>query len=80
MKRQAVLSLLLALAGPAVRCTSTYSPTLSRYDFLCSDGTKGRVTYSPTLRQWQTTITPPPGKICASRWDSQTHQGVLNWR
>ena len=67
-----------SLAGPTVRCNSTYSPTLNRYDFLCSDGTKGRATWSLTLQQWQTTITPPPGKTCTSRWDANTHQVVLN--
>jgi hypothetical protein len=58
----AVLLLALAsaaLAGP-VRCTSTYSPTLNRYDSLCDDGTRSVSTWSPTLQQWQTTITASP--------------------
>jgi hypothetical protein len=48
-KMPASMTLLLALASPAladatrapVRCTSTYSRTLNRYDILCSDGTRG---------------------------------------
>jgi hypothetical protein len=63
-----------ALAGPTGRCTSTYSPTLHRYDTLCSDGTRAVSTWSPTLRQWTTTVTPPPGQTCTGRLNPTTRQ------
>ena len=63
-----------ALAGPAVRCPSTYSPTLHRYDTLCHDGTRAVSTWSSTLQQWTTTVTPLPGKTCTGRLNPKTRQ------
>jgi hypothetical protein len=57
----------LALASPAwagnpQRCMTTEERTLGRLQTLCSDGTRAVSTWSPTLQQWQTTVTPPPSK------------------
>jgi hypothetical protein len=79
MTRLAVLSLLLVLAsaagaGPAVRCQTYPEPTLGRLQTVCSDGTRAISTWSPTLRQWTTTVTPPPGQTCQGRLNPKTHQ------
>jgi cytochrome c oxidase assembly factor CtaG len=55
---------LLVLASPtwaATRCITYEEPTLGRLQTLCADGTRAVSTWSRTLQQWQTTITPPPG-------------------
>jgi hypothetical protein len=49
----------LALVG-SVRCTTYEERTMGRWQTVCSDGTKAVATWSPTLQQWTTTITPPP--------------------
>jgi hypothetical protein len=70
MRPQPVLVLLLAspaLAGP-VRCQTDHEPTLNRLQTLCSDGTRAVSTWSPTLQQWTTTVTPPPGKPDTGRY------------
>jgi hypothetical protein len=63
-----------ALVGPAVRCTWTYSPTLNRYDSLCSDGTRAVSTWSPTLQRWQTTITNSPRQTCMATMNPHTQK------
>jgi hypothetical protein len=60
MTRLCIMVLLVALAGP-VRCTTYEENTLNSLQTLCADGTRAVSTWSPTLRQWQTTITPPAG-------------------
>ena len=74
-----LLLLLLALASPAwagtpTRCTTYEEPTLGRLQTLCSDGTRAVSTWSPTLQQWTTTVTPPPGQTCTGRLNPKTHQ------
>jgi hypothetical protein len=68
------LALLLALASPAVHCTTYEEKTLGRLQTLCADGTRAVSTWSPTLQQWQTTITPPPGRTCQGRLSPKTRQ------
>jgi hypothetical protein len=71
-----VLRLVLAspaLAGP-MRCTTYEEKTLKRLQTLCDNGTCAASTWSPTLQQWTTTVTPPPGQTCIGRLNSQTHQ------
>jgi hypothetical protein len=61
------------LAEPA--CSEQLcSPTLNRYDSLCDDGTRAVSTWSPTLQQWTTTVTPPPGQTCTGRLNPKTRQ------
>jgi hypothetical protein len=70
-RRGLVLALLLALASPAwagsVRCTTYEEKTLGRLQTLCDDGTRAVSTWSPTMRQWTTTVTPPPGQADTGR-------------
>jgi hypothetical protein len=70
--------LLLALASPALtattRCTTHEEKTLGRLQTLCADGTRAVSTCNPTLQQWQTTVTPPPGRTCTGRLNPTTHQ------
>jgi hypothetical protein len=54
--------------------------TLNRLQTLCDDGTRAVSTWSPTLQQWQTTISPPPGKTCTGRMNSRTHQVEVHCR
>jgi hypothetical protein len=60
----ALTVLLLALASPAlagpVRCTTYEEKTMNRLQTMCDDGSRAVSTWSPTLQQWQTTVTPPP--------------------
>jgi hypothetical protein len=71
--------LLLALATPApagpVRCTTYEEKTLGRWQTLCADGSRAVSTWSPTLQQWQTTITASPwkGRTCTPH---QTSRGL----
>jgi len=73
-----LVGLLLALATPtlagSVRCTTYEEPTLSRLQTLCSDGSRAILTWSPTLRQWTTTVTPPLGQTCEGRLNPITRQ------
>jgi hypothetical protein len=69
--------LLLALAspawtGPPPRCTTYEEKTLGRLQTLCSDGTRATSTWSPTLQQWQTTITESPRKTCQGQFNPRT--------
>ena len=79
MTRLATLLLLLALASPAwagpVRCQTYHEPILGRLQTLCDDGTRAVSTWSPTLQQWQTTVTPPPGQTCQARVNPHTPRG-----
>jgi hypothetical protein len=72
------LALLLALASPAlagpVRCTTYEEKTLGRLQTLCDDGTRAVSTWSSTLGQWQTTVTPPPGQRCTGQMNPKTRQ------
>ena len=72
----ALAFLLLAsttLAGP-VRCTTYEEKTLGRLQTLCADGTQAVSTWSPTLQQWTTTVTPTSGQTCQGRLNPKTHQ------
>jgi hypothetical protein len=62
----------LALAGP-VRCTTYEEKAMSRLQTICDD-TRAVSTWSVTLHQWDTTITPPPGKTCTGQMNSRTQQ------
>ena len=74
----ALAVLLLALessawAGAPDYAAPTYEePTLGRLQTLFSDGSRATSTWSPTLQQWTTTVTPPPGKSCDGRLDPQS--------
>jgi hypothetical protein len=72
------LALLLALASPAWagqgRCTTYEEKTLGRLQTLCDDGTRAVSTWSPTLEQWTTTVTPPPGQRCTGQLNPKTRQ------
>ena len=63
-----------ALAGGSVRCTTYEKNAMQRLQTLCSDGTRATSYWSPTLRQWQTTVTPPPGQTCTGRLNPGTGQ------
>jgi hypothetical protein len=60
-----------ALAGPRPHCLTYEEKSLGRLQTLCDDGTRAVSTWSPTLRQWQTTITESPQPTC---------QGLINPR
>jgi len=60
------------LAGGPGRCTTHHEPTLNRWQTLCQDGTRSTSTWSTALRQWQTTVTPPPGKTPTGRVNPRT--------
>jgi hypothetical protein len=72
------LAVLLALASPAlagsVRCTTYEEKTLGRLQTICSDGTRAVSTWSSTLGQWTTTVTPPPGQRCTGQMNPCTQQ------
>jgi hypothetical protein len=78
------LVLLLALTSPAfaapMRCTTHHEKTLNRWQTLCDNGIRATSTWSPTLRQWQTTVTPPPGKTCAGQVNPRTRQVEVRCR
>jgi hypothetical protein len=69
---------LLLLVSPALaasgRCITYEEKTLGRLQMLCDDGTRAVSTWSPTLQQWQTTVTPPPGQRCTGRLNPNTRQ------
>ena len=70
-----MLPLLPALASPALagpRCTTYEEKTMGRLQTLCDDGTRAVSTWSPTLQQWQTTVTLPPGQRCTGRLNPNT--------
>jgi hypothetical protein len=74
-----MMVLLLALAMPALagsptRCLTYEEKTLGRLQTLCDDGTRAVSTWSPTLQQWTTTVTPPPGQRCTGRLNPKTLQ------
>ena len=55
---------LLLLASPALagtpRCTTYEHKTLHQLYTVRDDGSRAVSTWSPTLQQWTTTVTPPP--------------------
>lgn len=57
-----------------MRSNPSLQPTLNRVMTLCDNGTRAVSTWSPTRQQWQTTLTPPPGKACTGRLNPQTQQ------
>jgi hypothetical protein len=63
--RWGLVLLALALASPAlagpVRCTTVEQKTMNQLYTVCDDGTKAVSTWSPTLQQWSTIVTPTPG-------------------
>jgi hypothetical protein len=73
-----ILGVLLTLASPAlagaVRCTTYEEKTLGRLQTLCDDGTRAVSTWSPTLQQWTTTVTPPPGQRYTGRLNPKSRQ------
>jgi hypothetical protein len=78
------LALLLALASPTlagpVRCTTYEEKALGRLQTLCDDGTRATSTWSPTLQQWNTTVTLPPGQICTGYMNPRTQQVEVRCR
>jgi hypothetical protein len=68
-----------ALAGP-VRCITYEEKTLGRWQILCDDGSRAVSTWSSTLQQWQTTVTPPPGKTCTGHMHPRTQQVEMRCR
>jgi hypothetical protein len=61
-------------AGEAMRCTTVEQPSMRQLYTVCSDGTWATATWSPSLRAWQTPVTPPPGQTCTGRLNSRTRQ------
>jgi hypothetical protein len=59
-------------AGGSVRCITYEEKTLGRLQTLCDDGTRAVSTWSSTLQQWQTIVTPPPGRTCSGRLNPKT--------
>jgi hypothetical protein len=78
------LAVLLALASPTiagpVRCQTYPEPTMGRQQTICDDGTRAVSTWSPTLQQWQTTVTPPLGLTCTGRLNPKTRQVEMRCR
>jgi pheromone shutdown protein TraB len=76
LPRPLTVFVLLVLATPAlaapVRCQTHHKPTLNRLQTICDDGTRAVSTWSPTLQQWQTVVTPPPGLTCTGEVNSKT--------
>jgi hypothetical protein len=75
--------LLLALASPALagpRCTTYEEKTLGRLQTLCDDGSRAVSTWSPTLQQWQTTITTSPRQTCTGQLNLRTTQVEIQCR
>jgi hypothetical protein len=73
------LLLLLALVRPAwaatpTRCLTYEEKSLGRLQTICDDGTRAVSTYSKTLDQWTTTVTPPPGQTCTGQLNPKTRQ------
>jgi hypothetical protein len=68
-----------ALAG-TTRCMMYAEKTLGRLQTLCSDGTRAVSTWSPTLQQWSTTVTPPAGQTCQRRLNPRTKQVEVRCR
>jgi hypothetical protein len=72
--------LLIALANPAlardapVHCLTYEEKTLGRLQTVCTDGTRATSTWSPTVRAWTTTVTPPPGQTCRGHVNPRTRQ------
>jgi hypothetical protein len=56
------------------RCLTYEERSLGRLQTICDDGSRAVSTWSPTLQQWTTTVTPPPGKACTGRLNPRTHQ------
>jgi hypothetical protein len=75
---------LLALASPAeagpLRCTTYKEKTLGRLQTICDDGTRAVSTWSPTLGQWTTTVTPTPGQTCTGHMNPRTQQVEVRCR
>jgi hypothetical protein len=76
--------LLLTLTSPAlagsVRCTTYEEKTLGRLQTLCDDGSRAVSTWSPTLQQWQTTITVSPRQACTGLMNPRTQQVEVHCR
>jgi hypothetical protein len=71
----AVLLLLRpAWAGPVQHCLTYEEKSLGRWQTICDDGSRAVSTWSPTLQQWTTTVTPPPGKTCTGQLNPKTRQ------
>ena len=68
-----VLVCVAAAANPT-RGLTDEERSLGRLQTLCDDGTRAISTWSPTLQQWTTTVTPPPGQTCTGRLNPQTRQ------
>jgi hypothetical protein len=43
---------------PGIRCHTYEEQSLSRWQTICSDGTRGVSTYNTTLERWDTVIIP----------------------
>lgn len=67
------------MTGP-MRCTTDEEKTLGRLQTLCDDATRAVSTWSPTLQQWQTTITASPRKVCTGQLNPRTQQVEVRCR
>ncbi len=75
--------LFVALASPALagsRCLAYEEKALNRLQTICDDGTRAVSTWSPTLRQWQTTITASPRQTCTGQMNPRTQQVEVRCR
>jgi hypothetical protein len=68
-----------ALAGP-VRCTTYEEKTMGRLPTLYDDGSRAVSIWSPTLQQWQTTITASPRQTCTGQMNPRTKQVEVRCR
>jgi hypothetical protein len=76
---EASVALLLALALPALagsptRCLTYEEKAMQRLQTVCDDDLRATSYWNPTLQQWTTTVTPPPGRTCTGRLNPRTHQ------
>jgi hypothetical protein len=72
--------LLVRPAWAATRCLTYEVKSLGRLQTLCDDGTRAVSTYNKTLDRWDTTITAPPGKLCAGQLHPRTRQVEVRCR
>jgi hypothetical protein len=76
----ALVWVLPAESASPEHCQTHHEPTLNRPQTLYDDGTRAVSTWSPTLRQWQTTVTPPPGQRCTGQLNPRTRQVEVRCR
>ena len=64
----------------ATRCMTYEEKTLRRLQTLCDDGTRAPSYWNRTLKRWESTITPPPGKTCTGGFNPRARQWEVRCR